>query len=116
MLSTLVPIIFQVVKLAEKTIKGKKRGKDKKKFALALVKTAFSTLQSLDELSVHPLLRQVEAQIEIEVKNLNLLPELDPVEVFNPSKHPIPFLGSKREIILTIPELISIIEAARGTK
>ena len=114
MLAIFVPIIFQVVKLAEKTIKGKKRGKDKKYFAQALVETALETLYDLDVTEEIPHLEEVEAIIEMEVGNLKYLPSPTLIYAGIPKSQLELEQERERALSITVEELVQIISAASG--
>ncbi len=111
MVSIAAPIIFQVVKLVEKAITGRKKGKDKKKLAKGMLKAAF---EILDELKVLPdglpTFEEVEDQIETAV--LGIKAEQRPTLLMPKS----PDTLGGMDIHLTVKEFVAIIAEASKVK
>ena len=107
MVSIAAPIIFQVVKLVEKAITGKKKGKNKKKLAKGMLKAAFEILNELKVLPDGiPTFEEVEDQIESAVLGIKV--EQRPTLLMPKS----PDTFGRTNILITAKELVAIIAEA----
>lgn len=114
MWTLLAPIIFQAVKAAELSIKGKRKGKQKRNFVKAITGTAFRFLLGLGEIKTMPLEDEVGARIELALSTLK--------NQNSPYLAPFPSDDSglqltqdaDRTVTLTTRELIQVIAAASG--
>lgn len=119
MWTLLAPIIFQAVKAAELSIKGKRRGKQKKKFAEMISGTAFRFLQGIGDIKTIPLDDEVSARIELALSALRAGSEIpNPIGgAYNRNPPLASFVEDQKPdhtVTLTTGELIQIISAASG--
>lgn len=100
MLSVIVPIVFQAVKAVEAAVKGRKRGKTKKKLALKIARTGIEALRQLGEISDMPTAKTIESYVETAHQMLSLVSASGQT--------------SPESVTLTIVELTDLVRAASG--
>lgn len=94
-----VPIIFDAVKIAERAVRGHRRGSDKKQIALEMVQAALSALAKAGDIKAIPTAGEIAQEIDTAHAGLQALGALSQ-----------PF----GQILISVSELADLLRAAKG--